>query len=190
MVCLHPLSPWLHGLGRPIFSPQTHIPSASKMNPTNFEGNPAKFPALSQNPRFPETNLKPHWGFHWSLLGNKIPLSRCVIDHTLENAALGGNSQIILISLTTCLVKFGTTPHFVSVSKVKSFYVSEPACRLLSFPKSWCVKHTVVLFCRTTLPMVSLSLCLLFPSGCPNSSHLLHFTYWAHGMRTRWQNCC
>lgn len=56
----------------------------------------------------PESNLKPHWECHWSLFGNRIPLSCCVIDHTLENAALSGNSQIILISWTTCLVKFGT----------------------------------------------------------------------------------
>lgn len=85
-------------------------------------------------------------------------------------------------------MKSGSTPHFLSVFKVQSFYVSEPAHRQLSFPNSWCVKHAAALFCSTILPMSSLSLCPLFLSGHVNSSHLLHLlvghTEWGQDGRT------
>lgn len=46
-----------------------------------------------QKARSPESNLKPYWGFHWSLFGNKLPLSRCVIDCTLETQPLVGAAR-------------------------------------------------------------------------------------------------
>lgn len=109
------LAPWLGEI--PIQSMTSHSPSDSKTIPINFEGNAVKYPALWKVP-FPEANLKPHWEFHWSLFGNKIPLHVPLHVRSYSGKHSPWWEQPDNFDyLDYLFVKFGPMLHFVSMSK-------------------------------------------------------------------------